>query len=123
MLDNLPAECSDRALAHITASCDIMNWFNEYLEKDDCFETSKAIPLKSLYERFKTDDVFKTFTKADQRKYSQKYFIDLVENGKGLAKYIKGRDSYHNKIKLSSKCLVGYRFIEDDVTEDNNMDF
>jgi hypothetical protein len=121
VLDNLPVECSNQALAHLTASCDIMNWFNEYLEKVACLETSEAIPLKSLYERFKTNEVFKTFTKADQRKYSQKYFIDLIENGKGLARYIKGRNVHHNKIKLTVTCLIGHRFIED-VVEDDNMD-
>lgn len=112
-LDIIPEECKNRALAHLTLSCDIMNWFMDYMEKDDNFETSKAIPLKHLYEQFKNHEVFKTFSKKDQRKYNQKYFIDQLENSKSLTKYIKCRDKYHNFQQLKTICLVGYKYVND----------
>jgi hypothetical protein len=116
LLDNLPEECKNRAVAHISASCDILCWIDSEMEPMDetDIETSTPIPLKSLYERFRTHPQFKTFTKAEQRKYCQKYFIDLIENAKGLKRYIKNRKERHNKVQLSSSCLIGYRFVNDE---------
>jgi len=111
LLDNLPDECRDRALAHLNASCDIMSWIGSEMELTENIENSEAIPLKNLYTNFKTHDRFETFTKAEKRKYSEKYFVGLVENAKGLGKYIKDRKEYHNGKQLTSTCLVGHRFI------------
>jgi hypothetical protein len=112
-IDMMPEECKNKAISHLLMSCDIMNWLNEYVEKDTNYENSIAIPLKQLYERFKNHDVFSTFSKKDQRKYTMKYFIHELENQKSLEKYIKCRDKYHSKQKLKTTCLVGYKYIND----------
>jgi hypothetical protein len=111
MLDALPDECRDRALAHLNASCDIMSWVECEMEKTETIEDSEAIPLKDLYAKFKSHERYETFTKAEKRKYTQKYFIDLLENARGLGKYIKDRKEYHGGKQLTSTCLVGHRFI------------
>lgn len=111
MLDALPDECRDRALAHLNASCDIMSWIESEMEKTETIEDSEAIPLKDLYAKFKSHERYETFTKAEKRKYSEKYFIGLLENAKGLVKYIKNRNVHHEGKKLTSKCLIGHRFI------------
>ena len=116
MLDIIPDECRDRALAHITSSCNIMSWVSAELERVDASEVdaTEAIPLKSLYLRFKGHDNFKTYSKADQRKYSQKYFIELLESAKSLKSFIKQRNNSHRGKQLDVVCIVGYRFIDDD---------
>lgn len=114
LLEALPDECRDRALAHLNASCDIMSWLECEMEKTETIDASKAIPLKDLYLKFKSHERFETFTKAEKRKYTQKYFVNLLENAKGLGKYIKDRKEYHGGKQLTSHCLVGHCFISDD---------
>jgi hypothetical protein len=121
VLDMLPTECSDKATVHLNASCNIMAWIDSQLVKVD-IETSVPIPLKSLYERFKNEDTFKTYSKQDQRKYSMKYFNNLILTAKEMRGFIKERNSYHNKTRLTSDCLVGYKYLsdeEDDVDTSN----
>ena len=115
--DNLPVECKNRAVAHLQASCDIMAWVNTEMEPCN-INTSKAYPLTTIYEKFKNNDRFRTFTKAEQRKYSRKYFVDLLENNPELKPNIIKRDKKHNGVKLKSTCLVGYKFISYGIIED-----
>jgi hypothetical protein len=117
VLDNLPGECKDRAVAQLNASCDIMSWLEAEMQLVENVDTSDAIPLKTLYTHFKENDRFRTFTKPEQRKYSQNYFIGLLENSKTLQKFIKNRDTRHNGVKLNSKCLIGYQFINYEADE------
>lgn len=123
VLDNLPEECKNRALAHLQASCDIMAWINTELEPCE-IDGSKAWPLTVLYEKFKSNDRFKTFTKAEQRKYSRKYFIDLLNSSAELRKNILGRKKTHRGVQLNADCLVGYTFrtygiVEDEIDEES----
>jgi hypothetical protein len=121
ILDDLPTECSDKTTLHLNASCNIMAWIDAQLVKVD-IETSEPIPLKSLYERFKNEDTFKTYSKQDQRKYSMKYFLNLILTAKEMRGFIKLSRSYHNKKQLTSDCLVGYKYLsdeEDDVDTSN----
>jgi hypothetical protein len=117
VLDNLPEECKDRAMAHLNASCDIMAWVNTELEPCD-IEGSRAWPLTVLYEKFKGNDRFRTYTKAEQRKYSRKYFIDLLQSAPELKNNILGRKKRHAGVQLSADCLVGYRFISYGIVDD-----
>lgn len=119
VLDDLPIECSSRAFSHLNASCNIMSWIDSELIKVDNNETSTPLPLKSLYERFKNADTFRTYSKSDQRTYTMKYFINLVTTSKDLRAFIKERNSYHNKVRLTTDCLIGYKFLAD---EDEEMD-
>ena len=114
ILNDLPIECADRATIHINASCNIMAWVNSELVKVDNIETCTPLPLKSLYERFKNDDIFRTYSKQDQRTYTMKYFMNLLTNAKELRAFIKNRNSYHNKDRLTSDCLIGYKFLSDE---------
>lgn len=119
VLDNLPEECKDRAMAHLNASCDIMSWINTELEPCD-LETSKAWPLSVLYDRFKGNDRFKTYTKAEQRRYSRKYFIDLLQSANELKNNILKRDKRHGGVQLKTDCLIGYRFRSYGIIEDED---
>ena len=112
-LDHVPPECQVLITKHLDESCNILSWIGAALERVDDVATSEAIPLNRIYSRFKSSDDFKTFTKVEQRKYCQKYFIELVEGSKSLKKFVVNRDKYHNHIQLRSISLVGYRFIED----------
>jgi hypothetical protein len=112
-LDNVPPECQVLSTKHLDASCNILSWIDSALERVDDIEHSEAIPLNRIYSRFKSSDDFKTFTKAEQRKYCQKYFIELVENSRSLKKFVLVRDKSHNRIQLKATSLVGYRFVED----------
>lgn len=116
ILDELPTECSDKATLHLNASCNIMAWIDAQLVRVD-IETSNPIPLKSLYERFKNEDTFKTYSKQDQRKYSMKYFNNLILTAKEMRGFIKLRNSYHNKQKLNVDCFVGYKYLSDEEDE------
>jgi hypothetical protein len=119
VLDDLPVECKNRAVAHLQASCDIMAWVNSEMEPCD-IHTNKAYPLTMIYDKFKNNDRFKTFTKAEQRKYSRKYFVDLLENNPELKPNILDRKKYHNGVRLNSTCLVGYKFISYGIIEDDD---
>lgn len=120
VLDILPTECSDRASLHLNASCNIMAWIEAQLVKVDNIETSEPIPLKSLYDRFKTDDTFRTYSKQDQRKYSMKYFLNLIMTAKEMRGFIKLRSEYHNKERLTVDHLVGYRYVDEEVNTDTS---
>jgi hypothetical protein len=94
-----------------------MAWVNTELEPCD-IEGSRAWPLTVLYEKFKGNDRFRTYTKAEQRKYSRKYFIDLLQSAPELKNNILGRKKRHAGVQLSADCLVGYRFISYGIVDD-----
>ena len=116
----IPDECQDRTTTYLNTSCDIMSWINDEMVRVD-IDKSDTIALKDIYHLFKSNDRFKTFTKQDQRTYSQKYFINLLKSSKQLRPFIIERDMYHNKIRATQDCLIGYKYINDE-TDNTNTD-
>ena len=53
-------------------------------------------------------------TKIDKRKYSLKYFNEKIKTNLFLQKFIKLRDSYYNKIKLNSDCIISFKKINNE---------
>lgn len=117
ILDQIPMECQHRTTTYLNSSCDIISWINDELVRIDV-NKSEPIKLKDIYTRFKDVDRFKTFTKKEQRTYCQKYFINLLMTSKELKPFIVLADKYHNGIKLTSPCLIGYKFINDECEEE-----
>ena len=118
ILDMIPNECQDRTTTYLNASCDIMSWINDEMVRVD-IDKSDTIALKDIYALFKSNDRFKTFTKQDQRTYCQKYFINLLKSSKQLSPFIIESGKYHNKIRATQDCLIGYKYINDETDNTN----
>lgn len=118
ILDMIPNECQDRTSTYLNASCDIMSWINDEMVRVD-IDKSDTIALKDIYTLFKSNDRFKTFNKQDQRTYCQKYFINLLKSSKQLSPFIIESGKYHNKIRATHDCLIGYKYINDETDNTN----
>lgn len=116
-LPDQPKKCLDKCAAYLGTCDDIYSWFESYYEKTLSIEQSEAIPLADIYKSFSASDFFSNLSKSDKRKYNKKYFLLKLEENIFIRKFIKPRDSTHNKKQQKSDYIVGWQRIESDVTE------
>lgn len=120
-LPNQPKVCLEKCSAFLGTCDDIFSWFETYYEQTPTIETSEAIPLAEIYEMFSKSEFFNNLSKSDKRKYNKKYFLGKIEENIFLRKYIKLRNSYHNKVQIRSDYLVGWKHIQSSEKEPVNI--
>jgi len=107
-----PKCCLDKCADFLGTCDDVYGWFELVFEKTDTIENSDAIPLTDIYSAFSTSSFFMNLSKSDKRKYNKKYFLSKIDENIFLRKYVRLRDSYHNKIKLKSDYIIGWKKID-----------
>ena len=104
-LTSMPEDCKKLTMDYLAVSDNIFDWFNDSFEKAD----DEILPFKDVFEIFKQGTFYENLSKADKRMYNQKYFYDKLEKNIFLKKFIKRRDEYVNKKKLSTDSIVGWK--------------
>jgi sulfur relay (sulfurtransferase) DsrC/TusE family protein len=110
LIDNVPKDCVDRTIKHISGSSIVTCWFEDIFEV--CDEDDEYVrSFRDVYKLFKDGDVFKRLNKAEKRTYNEGFFKqELLKSSaikKGCIKYCK---DYHNGKQLSvDYTLVGYK--------------
>lgn len=111
LIDNVPQDCIDRTIKHLSGSSIVTNWFEDVFEICDEDNDEFVRSFRDVYKLFKDGDVFKRLNKAEKRTYKEEFFKQELLKGSAIKKgCVKYRDDYHNGKEL--KCdytLIGYR--------------
>ena len=121
LIDNVPQECIDRTVKHLTGSSVVVEWFNDAFE-EAVVDTSDPDPenhvtdeqimsFRELYRLFKMCPIYDRLNKAEKRQYNEGFFKTELSKSSCIKKgCVKVRDDYHNKEQLKvDYTLVGYK--------------
>jgi hypothetical protein len=129
LIDNVPQECIDRTVKHISSSSIVVDWFVDIFEEAEVDESNpeehesdesnpeehksdeQIMSFRDVYKLFKDGEIYKRFNKAEKRTYKEDFFkTELAKSScikKGCVKY---RKDYHNNKQLDNDyTLVGYK--------------
>ena len=110
-LKSMPKPCALKCNKYLAVSDDIYGWFSEFYEKTETIEASEPISFSDVYTNFKNSEFFDNLNKADKRKYNRKYFCEQIEKNMFLKKFVKNKDSYHNKQRIKCDSIIGWKRI------------
>jgi P4 family phage/plasmid primase-like protien len=107
-----PPKCMEMKNEYLATSDDIYGWFSDVYEPD---ENALPFSFKEVFKTFTNGEYYSNMTKQDKRTNNFKYFSDKIEKNLFIQPYIKNRNTYHNKIKLNSDSIVGWRIKQEEV--------
>lgn len=119
LIDNVPQECMDRTIKHISGSSIVSDWFVDTFEEavvdttdpEDHTTDEEIMSFRDVYKLFKDGEIFKRLNKEEKRTYKEDFFKTELSKTSCIKKgCVKVRDDYHNEIRL--KCdytLIGYK--------------
>lgn len=95
-------------------------WFQETYKRDDTPTT--IFPVKNLFELFKRSDQYKELPKDKKQAMTMKTFLqDNVYTSPYLKQYVKNRKEYYNGQRLTCDNIFGWKLIEDEGSDYQNM--
>ena len=89
---------------------DMYNWFIDNYEKTD--DKTSFVKLKSIYDMWKTSDLYNNMNKASKRKANMKNFKQnyIIDNNELKKYYVENSTKKVDGKTISLKiCLVGWR--------------
>ena len=72
------------------------------------------VRISTIYDMFKSSELYSNMSKLDKRKYSLKYFNEKIKTNIFLQHDYRKRDSRYNKIQLKADSIINYKIINID---------
>jgi phage/plasmid-associated DNA primase len=119
ILADMPKPCIDKARDYLATSDNIFSWFSNCYERTYTMEKSEPIFLSAVYDKFSISEYYRDMNKNDKRKYSRKHFCEKIDSNLFMRKYLKLKNTYHNKIQIKGNYIVGWREIEAGIETEN----
>jgi len=121
LIDNVPQECIDKTIKHLTGSSVVVEWFDDAFEEavvdttdpdpENHTTDEQIMSFRELYRLFKVCPIYNRLNKEEKRQYNEDFFKNELSKSSCIKRgCVKVRDDYHNKQKF--KCdytLVGYK--------------
>jgi phage/plasmid-associated DNA primase len=105
-LPEAPKECKVLTSSYMASSDDFFNWFCDKYEEDT---TNKIYyTYNQIYTEFKESDYFYNLTKTDKRKFTMKFFYEMIDKNHFIKKYKKIANSYFNGNQIKSDYVIGW---------------
>ena len=91
----IDAETERESAKYLSDNDEIQNWFlEEYEQIEGCEE---PLQLKNVYDRFKQSDIWRSFSKDEQRRMNRSKFFETMQCNLVLGKYYKDKYNYTNE--------------------------
>lgn len=106
LMPSPPDACAKLTHSYLAASDHLYDWFCDRYEQ---VAISTPMPLKELYNDFKTSEFFNNLNKVDKRQLNQRQFLSNINQNVFMKEHIKLRDTHYNGHKLSVDSIVGWK--------------
>jgi phage/plasmid-associated DNA primase len=105
-----PEVCKSKTRDYLAVSDDIYEWVRStYTYVDDISIYTAPVYLSDMFLQFKNSDLFRSMSKAQQRKYSKSHFEDKIKNNLFLLNDFVDRKGYINGVQLSKPALKNWK--------------
>lgn len=115
-LPDAPEECQVLTSSYMASSDDFYNWFCDKYETDE--SGLVAIKYLEIYDTFTQSDYYDNLSKKDKRKFTKKFFYDMIDKNHFMKKYKKLAKSYHLKKQMDCDYIVGWVLKKPEVKEE-----
>ena len=107
-LQSQPEKVKSKTQKLLKSSDEIFTWFTENYEQ--CAD--EFVKLNDIHEHMQASKLWLELNKAERKQLSKKgFFEEKFETNLFLAKYVKPRKTYFNKVQLSANSICGWRLI------------
>lgn len=112
----VPDVCQYATTLYMESADDLCNWIQENYEKS---ETDK-VSIKDMFEHFKQGTLYSFMSKKDKKDLNFNNFKEKMERSPSLKHFVKQRDDYFHKERLTKIYFCGWKQCED--RSDETMD-
>jgi hypothetical protein len=105
-LPDVPEECTVLTSSYMASGDDFYNWFCDKYESD---ETGlSVIKYPEIYETFTESEYYDNLSKKDKRKFTKKFFYEMIDKNFFMKKFKKLSKAYHNGTQYQTDFIWGW---------------